>query len=80
IVGGKHLKAHARFIVSEIPGKAAFILDDVTVWGVSLPNDWLGGIKGRDLIGEILAAKNGKIAGVKEFKVEPGRLIISLDE
>jgi hypothetical protein len=80
IVGGKHLKARARFLVSEKPGKAAFLLDDVTVWGVSLPNDWLGGLKGQNLLGEALGGKGGRIAGVEEFKVEPGRLIIRLAE
>jgi len=81
VVGGKHLKARARFLVSSVPGQASFILDDVTVWGISLPNDWLAGLKGRDLLGEILGtgkAKTGKVAGVEEFKVEHGRLIIRL--
>jgi hypothetical protein len=81
IVGGKHLKARARFLVSDSPGHASFILDDLTVWGISLPNDWLAGLKGRDLLGEILGAgKNGKIPGVEQFKVEPGRLTIRLAE
>lgn len=80
LVGGKRLKARARFLVSEAPGKAAFVLDDVTVWGISLPNDWLGGLKGRDLLGETIGGKNGRIAGVEEFKVEPGRLVIRLAE
>ncbi len=83
VIGGKHLKARARFLVSSTPGQASFTLDDVTVWGISLPNDWLAGLKGRDLFGEILGtgkAKAGKIAGVEELKVEPGRLIIRLAE
>jgi hypothetical protein len=81
IVGGRHLKARARFLVSDSPGHASFILDDLTVWGISLPNDWLAGLKGRDLLGEILGAgKNGKIPGVEEFKVEPGLLTIRLAE
>ncbi len=80
IVGGKRLKARARFLVSEVPGKAAFVLDDVTVWGVSLPNDWLGGLKGHDFIGESIGGKGHGIAGVEEFKVEPGRLVIRLAE
>lgn len=83
VVGGKHLKARARFLVSSVPGQASFILDDVTVWGISLPNDWLAGLKGRDLLGEILGtgkARTSKVAGVEEFKVEPGRLIIRLAE
>jgi len=80
VVGGKRLKARARFLVSEVPGKANFILDDVTVWGISLPNDWLGGLKGHDFIGESIGGKGSGIAGVEEFKVEPGRLIIRLKE
>lgn len=81
LVGGKHLKARARFLVSSAPGQASFILDDVTVWGISLPNDWLAGMKGHDMLGDLLGGgKGGKIAGVEEFKVEPGRLIIRLAE
>jgi len=80
LVGGKHLKARARFLVSKTPGKPGLVLDDVTVWGISLPNDWLGGLKGHDLLGELLGGKGGGIAGVEEFKVESGRLIIRLAE
>ncbi|MCX6868296.1 MAG: hypothetical protein NTV46_19235 [Verrucomicrobia bacterium] len=80
IVGGKHLKARARFLVGKLPGQPAFVLDDVTVWGVSLPNDWLGGIKGRNLLEEVLGGKGRGIAGMEEFRVEPGRLIIRLAE
>lgn len=78
LVGGKHLKARARFLVSKEPGKAAFVLDDVTVWGISLPNEWLGGLKGHDLLGETIGGKGGGIAGVEEFKVETGKLVIRL--
>lgn len=83
VIAGKRLKARARFLVSEVPGQASFVLDDLTVWGVSLPNDWLAGLKGRDLLGEILGGgegRGGKVAGVEEFKVEPGRLVIRLAE
>lgn len=84
LIGGKHLKARARFLVSEVPGEASFVLDDVTVWGISLPNDWLGGMKGHDLFGEIFGGgrghATGKVPGVEEFKVEDGKLIIRLAE
>lgn len=80
VVGGKRLKARARFLVSAEPGKAALILEDLTVWGISLPNEWLGGLKGHDLLGEAIGAKGGKIPGVEEFKVEPGKLTIRLKE
>ncbi len=75
ILGGKRLKARARFLAGGAPGKPAFVLDDLTVWGISLPNDWLGGLKGQDLLGEALG---GGIGGVKEFKVERGQLTIRL--
>lgn len=81
IVGGKRFKARARFLTSGSPGQAALILDDVTLWGISLPNDWLGGLKGRDLLAEILGGgADGGIPGVEEFKIEPGRLMIRLAE
>ncbi|MGL4399816.1 MAG: hypothetical protein ACRCXD_08095 [Luteolibacter sp.] len=81
ILGGRRLKARARFLVSDIPGKASFILDDLTVWGISLPNDWLAGLKGQDLLAQTLGSgNNGKVPGVEEFKVESGRLIIRLKE
>lgn len=81
ILGGRRLKARARFLVSDIPGKASFILDDLTVWGISLPNEWLAGLKGQDLLAQTLGSgNNGKVPGVEEFKVEPGLLIIRLKE
>lgn len=83
IVGGRRFKLRARFLVDSTPGHASFVLDDVTVWGISLPNDWLAGLKGHDLFSQILGganAKEGRLPGVEEFKVEPGRLIIKLAE
>lgn len=83
IVGGKRFKLRARFLVDSTPGHASFILDDVTVWGISLSNDWLAGLKGHDLLGQILGGANvkeGKLPGIEEFKVESGRLIIKLAE
>jgi hypothetical protein len=77
ILGGKRLKARARFFVRGAPDKPALVLDDLTVWGISLPNDWLGGLKGQDLLDEALG---GGIRGVEEFKVERGRLFIRLKD
>lgn len=79
-VGGKRLKARARFLVTEDEAGTHFVVDDVTVWGVSLPNDWLAGLKGRDLIAEIFGAGSGGLPGVKSMKVSPGELKIELKE
>lgn len=81
LVGGKHLKARARFFVKTDGPRPELVLDDLTVWGVSLPNDWLGGLKGHDLLGETLGqGGSGKLAGVEELKVEDGRIRIRLAE
>lgn len=80
VFGGRKLKARARFLVSQDEQGTHFVIDDVTVWGVSLPNDWLGGLKGRDLIGEALGGKPGSLAGVKSIEVVPGEIRVELKE
>jgi hypothetical protein len=81
LVGGKKLKAKARFFVKTEGGVPGLVLDDLTVWGVSLPNDWLGQLKGKDVLGEILGGgKGGKLAGIEEMTVAPGELKIRLKE
>lgn len=81
VVGGKKLKARARFIVKTTEGIPSLVLEDFTLWGVSLPNDWLGQLKGKDVLSEILGgAKGGKIAGIEEMTVSSGELKIRLKE
>jgi len=81
IVGGRTFKARARFLVGESSGQPSFIIDDLTVWGISLPNEWLGGLKGRNLLGEILGmGGTGNLPGVESFAVRPGQLTIKLAE
>lgn len=80
VVGGKTLKARARFLVSQDGEGVHFSIDDVTVWGISLPNDWLGGLKGRDLIGEVMGGNGGGMAGVKSLQVRPGTIRVELKE
>lgn len=81
LVGGRHLKARARFFVRTEEGVPRLVIDDVTVWGVSLPNDWLGQLKGRDLLGEILGGgRDGRIAGVEGIEVKPAGISIKLKE
>jgi hypothetical protein len=81
LVGGKKLKARARFTVKTEGGVPSLVLEDLTVWGVSLPNDWLAQLKGKDLLGEILGGgKGGQVAGIEEMSVRPGELKIRLKE
>lgn len=80
VVGGKNLKARARLLVGGTPEKPELILDDVTVWGVSLPNDWLAQLKGRNLLQEVLGTGNKSIPGVRDFRVGNGKLTVLLKE
>jgi len=79
VVGGKKLKARARFLVKTLEGRPSLILDDLTVWGASLPNDWLAGMKGKDLLAEIFG-NGGGLTGVEEIRIENGRIVIRLAE
>lgn len=79
IVGGKNLKARARFFVETRDGVPELVLDDLTVWGVSLPNDWLGGLKGKNVLAEIFG-EGPQLSGIERLEVERGRLVIKLKE
>lgn len=81
VVGGRRFKARARILVGTDPGHPSLILDDLTVWGISLPNEWLAHLKGRNLLGDLVG--NGGTAplpGVEEIRIQPGQLRIRLAE
>jgi hypothetical protein len=81
VAGGKRLKARARFLAHQDISGAGIRLDDVTVWGISLPNEWLGGLKGKNLLGEVLTdGRQTSLPGVEKFEIQPGRLVIRLKE
>ncbi len=82
IVGGRKLKAKARFKLTDADNNPAIILDDLTVWGISLPNAWLAEIKGQNLISQLgIDGKKGKIAqGIKDISVDHGKITIQLAE
>ncbi len=81
LIGGRKFKARAKFIVSEGGGQPSFVIDDLTVWGISLPNDWLGGLKGRNLFAELLGSENGgKLPGVESFAIRPSEISVKLKE
>ncbi|MGJ8634207.1 MAG: hypothetical protein ACSHX7_09835 [Luteolibacter sp.] len=79
IVGGKKLKAKARFIIGDMDGRPSLILEDLTVWGASMPNDWLGGLKGKDLLKEIFGDVPA-LKGIEELRIENGQVVIRLAE
>ena len=78
--GGQKFKARARFFVTDEAGRPALIVDDVTVWGISLPNAWLGEIKGENLFEVVSPELNENFIsrGIEEIKVGNGQIRIDL--
>lgn len=82
VIGGKTLKAKARFKLSTDDNVPAIVLDDVSVWGISLPNAWLADLKGKNLISNLgLDQKGNKFSkGIKDISVKNGEIVIRLAE
>ena len=81
VLGGKMLRARGRFRVSVTNGAAPYaILEDVTIFGLSLPKAWLGGLKGENLLGDAVGKRNGApiLQGIKSLRVEPGALVLEV--
>ncbi len=83
IGGGKMFRAKGRFRMSLSQDQAPVaMLEDVTVLGVSLPKEWLGGVKGKNLlaaaVGERSDASTWK--GVKSLRVVPGAIVLEVGD
>ena len=81
--GGKIFRARGRFRVSLGNGGAPYaILDDVTVFGLSLPKAWLGGLKGENLLERAMGERNGSpiLRGIKSLRLEPGALVLEVED
>lgn len=83
IGGGKMFRARGRFRVSlGNEGTPVAMLEDVTVYGLSLPKAWLGGLKGENLLGEAVGERKGEpiIRGIKSLRIEPGALLLEVED
>ena len=83
LFGGKTLKVTAGMELSLHQGQPRAILKGVSVWGVPLPNAWLGNLKNVDLIHEFGSAGGFWQAmkeGVESIEVREGELHIRLKE
>ena len=82
--GGKNFRARARFALSLTKdGEPYAMLEDVTVYGLSLPKAWLGGLKGQNLLADAAGhRKNGGpiLQGIKSIRVEPGALVLEVED
>jgi hypothetical protein len=83
ILGGKTLKLSAGVEMRYANGKPVIILKGLSIWGVPMPNAWLGNLKNIDLVQEFGSDKGFWQAfadGVEEIAVEEGKLRIKLKE
>jgi hypothetical protein len=83
VLGGKTLKVTAGLELRYSNRKPVVILRGVSIWGVPMPNAWLGGIKNIDLVDE-LGMENGFwrtfAAGIDDIRIIEGRLSVTLKE
>ena len=83
MLGGKTLKASAGAELAYRDGRPVIILKGVKVWGVPIPNAWLGNLKNVDLVKEFGGDEGfwkSFADGVENISVSEGRLIIKLKE
>ncbi len=83
IGAGKMFRARGRFRLSLGSGGTPYaILEDVTVFGLSLPKAWLGGLKGENLLGDVVGGGSGApvLKGIKSLRLEPGALVLEVED
>ena len=83
LMGGNTVKLSAGAELAYATGKPVVKLRGISVWGVPIPNAWLGGIKNVDLIQEFGQEPGFWQAfadGVETIEVRQGELLIRLKE
>jgi len=83
ILGGKTLKVTAGLELRYADHKPVVALTGVSVWGVPIPNAWLGGLKNVDLVGEFGGEEGfwkSFADGIEYVQVTDGQVIVKLKE
>jgi hypothetical protein len=82
-LGGKTLRVSAGLVLRYDNENPVVMLKGVSLWGVPIPNAWLGGIKNVDLVREF-GDETGFwqlfAEGVENIQVEEGKLSVKLKE
>ena len=82
-LGGKTLKINAGAKLAYTNGRPVVILKGISVWGIPIPNAWLGNLKNVDLVNEFGGNEGfwkSFSDGVEDIHVSEGQLIIKLKE
>lgn len=83
VLGGKTLKVNAGAELAYANGRPIVVLKGVSVWGVPIPNAWLGNLKNVDLVKEFGGDEGfwkSFADGVENISVIEGQLQIKLKE
>jgi len=83
LFGGKTLKVTAGLELAYQNNKPVVMLRGVSIWGVPIPNAWLGNMKNVDLVSEFGNQKGFWKAfadGIDEVEVSEGQLRVKLKE
>lgn len=83
LLGGKTVKLTAGMEIRYSQGRPVAILRGVSIWGVPVPNAWLGHMKNVDLVQEFAAEPGfwqSFAAGVEAIEVKEGALRLKLKE
>ncbi len=83
VLGGKTLKVSAGLELAYRGEKPVVVLRGISLWGVPIPNAWLGNMKNIDLVQEFGNQKGFWSAfadGVEEVEISEGQLRVQLKE
>jgi len=83
VLGGKTVNVSAGMELRLVDGRPSAVLKGISVWGIPLPNAWLGNMKNIDLLQEF--GRDGGFwqvirDGVEEISVHEGKLRIRFKE
>jgi hypothetical protein len=81
--GGRMFRAKARFRLSLSQDHAPVaMLEDVTVLGLSLPKEWLGGVKGKNLLADAMGKRSDVPTwnGIKSLRIVPEAIVLEVAE
>lgn len=81
--GGRTFRARGRFRLSLSAGQPPVaMLEDVTVLGLSLPQEWLGGVKGKNLLADAMGEGNNASSwkGIKSLRIVPGSIVLQVGD
>jgi hypothetical protein len=82
-IGGKTLKVTAGLELKYRNHKPVVAIKGVSIWGVPMPNAWLGGMKNVDLVSEFGAEAGfwkSFSDGIEDIQVKDGHITIKLRE